>query len=322
MHPDQTAAAAVPNTPPTLAGGGLPNVRKNRAGMGKFPPHGVSVWSKDLCYHGFGQQFVEAISVRFFARALVSFVFFNLEDSITEITEQLVTNVQFVDPETSSGDGTEVGEDEDGVGHLEDGAPADEGITSGNEDHGRVPVESGRTSKSKPSLVAYIKVDKALQPGDCIGWHFHPLPPGLFDEKSRGSEASAAEVLETGDVESGTIEEGGTTMTPYTASAAAWSSSTSRIKNDTILSTSIPSLVATTGSCETVNEVTHFYYTDAGLNKRRASELAPKRLFVAENCLDVAVRHYRIAPRMKWCDESGKELFTSSQKRIWTRGLV
>ncbi|CAD7956687.1 unnamed protein product [Amoebophrya sp. A120] len=93
------------------------------------------------------------------------------------------------------------------------------------------------------------------------------------------------------------------------------------MKNDTILSTSIPSLVATTGSCETVNEVTHFYYTDAGLNKRRASELAPKRLFVAENCLDVAVRHYRIAPRMKWCDESGKELFTSSQKRIWTRGF-
>ncbi|CAD7956688.1 unnamed protein product, partial [Amoebophrya sp. A120] len=191
--------------------------------MGKFPPHGVSVWSKDLCYHGFGQQFVEAISVRFFARALVSFVFFNLEDSITEITEQLVTNVQFVDPETSSGDGTELDEDED-VGHLLDSArsaSADEGITSGKEDHGRIPESGGRTSnKSKPSLVAYVKVDKALQPGDCIGWHFHPLPAGLFDEKNRDSAGGGgAEVIEPAGDESGRVQ-------GDTASAAAWSSST------------------------------------------------------------------------------------------------
>ena len=92
--------------------------------------------------------------------------------------------------------------------------------------------------------------------------------------------------------------------------------------HEVIRNVNLTEAAMSTALCSTREDVTHLYhFHDKKRALRNGLKHLPLKMLAMSGGAGLLATHYRIAPTMKWCLR-GKEHFTSSQKRVSTRGFT
>eukprot|EP00392_Amoebophrya_sp_AT5.2_P003144 g3149.t1 len=232
---------------------------------------GITLWSKDFCYHGHANQFIESLQLRFFVRAMFSLVFLNFHDSASLMEEKQISPPQY--------------------------------------------SHAGWT---------FMRVHKPAKPGDCIGVHFYAditkkrleevevQEPDDDDAKSAAARSKAGVRYDGAEDHAQHPRSRADDMTPGAPPPD--------VTSPYSLNSTLAQMLNSMGPCGSVVEATHLWTRNVERSERLRGWEPRRRMFAVENCRGLVVAHYRLAPQLKWCDR-GREVFSSSQKRVMTMGF-
>ncbi|CAD7956699.1 unnamed protein product [Amoebophrya sp. A120] len=332
----------------------MPRVEQTLVGSSSLAGDGLTIWSKDFCYYGHANQFVESLQIRFFTRALFSLIFLNFHDSSSLMEEKQVTPPQYSWPGWMF------------VKVMKPIKPGDcigvNFLSSTTAENLSATTTPGTTSsRSEASQAA-----GGTSTSDVVSASESTSAPVVVKQPDN-SHVPGREILELKQATEGVggragSSSGGPTTASPPPEAGQEDEAASEVEDPEIefalsLNSTLNKMLATMGPCQDVNEATHLFMTDVERDRKlRAGSFYPKtewstettlpptktitdtvdgqvvttvaqngfrirRMFALEHCRGLLVSHYRIAPQLKWCDSDGREKFTSSQKRVASQGF-